>query len=142
MHACRRSKSKRANEDFSTNVNESGILPPPELPLMKKPLGLIYLSSSQFAQDWAKLVNNQNLSDVTFRLDAKTYHTHRYILCSASEVFRRVFDIEGMGGGGSAKVKVQSLAECPGWNSHRLKKVTAANINSGLVDGFISIQEK
>ena len=141
MHACRHSKSKRANEDFSTNVNESGIPPPPELPPNEK-APWINISSSQFVQDWAKLVNNQNLSDVTFRLDAKTYHAHRYILCSASEVFRRVFDIEGMGGGGSAKVKVQSLAECPGWNSRRLKKVTAANINSGLVDGFISIQEK
>ena len=76
-----------------------------------------------------------------FRLDAKTYHAHRYILCSASEVFRRVFDIEG-GHGGSGKVKIQSLAECPGWNSRQMKKVTAANINSGLVEGFVSIEEK
>ena len=81
-------------------------------------------------------MNNQNQSDVTFRLDAKTFHAHRYILCSASEMFRRVFDV------GSGKVKVQSLAECPGWNSRRMKKVTAANINSGLVEGLVSIEEK
>jgi hypothetical protein len=54
-------------------------------------------------------------------------------------VFRRVFDVES---GGSGKVKVQSLAECPGWNSRRVKKVTIANINSGLVEGFVSIEEK
>lgn len=135
---CRRSKSKRGNENFSTNISESGIPPPPELPPNEK-APWINIPSSQFAQDWSKMVNNQNHSDVTFRLDTKTYHAHRYILCSASEVFRRVFDVEA---GGSAKVKVQSLAECPGWNSRRLKKVTAANINSGLVEGFISIQDK
>ena len=135
----RRSKSKRDNEDFSTNVSESGIPPPPELPPNEK-APWINIPSSQFAQDWSKQVNNQNQSDVTFRLDAKSYHAHRYVLCSASEVFRRVFDVEGGGGaGGSVKVKVQSLAECPGWNSRRLKKVTAANINSGLVEGFVSI---
>ena len=133
---CRRSKSK---QDFSTNVSESGIPPPPELPPNEK-APWINIPSSQFAQDWSKLVNNQSHSDVTFRLDAKTYHAHRYILCSASEVFRRVFDVEG--GDGAAKVKVQSLAECPGWNSRRLKKVTAANINSGMVEGFIAIEEK
>ena len=84
-------------------------------------------------------MNNQNQSDVTFRLDAKTFHAHRYILCSASEMFRRVFDVES---GGSGKVKVQSLAECPSWNSRRMKKVTAANINSGLVEGLVSVEEK
>ena len=58
-------------------------------------------------------------------------------------LIRRVFDVEGGAGGagGSAKVKIQNLAECPGWNCCRLKKVTAANINSGLVEGFISIHE-
>ena len=51
----------------------------------------------------------------------------------------RVFHVEAEW---LAKVKVQSLVECPGWNSCRLKKVTAANINSGLVEGFVSIQKK
>ena len=134
----RRSKSKKGNGDFSTNVSESGIPPPPELPPNEK-APWINIPSSQFAQDWSKLVNNQTHSDVIFRLDAKTYHSHKYILCSASEVFRRVFDIEV---GGLAKVKVQSLTECPGWNSRRLKKVTVVNINSALMEGFISIQEK
>lgn len=86
-------------------------------------------------------MNSPTQSDVTFQLDVKSYHAHQYILCSASEVFRRMFDVERLGGA-SAKVKVQSLAKCPGWNSHRLKKVTAVNINSGLVEGLLSINEK
>ena len=134
---CRRSKSKDA---FSTNVTESGIPPPPELPPNEK-APWINIPSSKFAQDWAKLINSQDHSDVVFQLDAKTFYAHRYILCSASEVFRRIFNIAETGGP-STKVKVQSLAECPGWNSRRLKKVTTADINSGQVEGLLSIQDK
>ena len=135
MAYCRRLKNK---QEFSSNVDDSGIPPPPELPPNEK-APWINIPSSQFAQEWAKLVNSQEHSDVLFHLDAKTFHTHRYILCSASEVFRKLFDVEALG---SKKVKVQSLAECPGWNARRLKKVTVENVKLGLVEGFLSVQEK
>lgn len=136
----RRSKSKTG--DFSTNVSESGIPPPPELPPNEK-APWINIPSSDFAQDWAKLVNNKSHSDVVFVLDDKTYHAHRYMLCSASEVFRRMFDIEGSAQSeGSAKVKVESLAKCPGWNLRQLKKVNRFNINSGQLEGVQSMNDK
>ena len=84
-------------------------------------------------------MESKDHSDVVFQLDTKTFHAHRFILCSASEVFRRLFDVEALG---AKKIKVDSLAECPGWSSRRLKKVTVENVRNGLVEGLLSVEEK
>lgn len=113
---------------------EPSIPPPPELPPNDK-APWINIPSSMLGQEWLKLVNSDNLSDVVFRLDTKTFHAHKLVLCTASDVFRRVFGIE-------AKVKVQSLAKCPGWSKKRLQKITVESINQGAVEGFVAIQNR
>lgn len=80
-------------------------------------------------------MNSDNLADVVFRLDGKTFHAHKLVLCSASSVFRRVFGIE-------EKVKVESLAKCPGWSKKRLQKITVESINQGAVEGLIALQNR
>lgn len=81
------------------------------------------------------MVNNSAHSDVVFKFDSKTFHAHRYVLCSASDVFRNLFDVE-------EKVKVKSLSTCPGWTKRRLGKVNRENINAGLIEGFVHMEER
>ena len=81
------------------------------------------------------MVNNSSQSDVIFKLDSKTFHAHRYVLCSASDVFRNLFDV-------SEKVKAKSLTTCLGWTKRRLGKATKENVNAGLMEGFIHMEKK
>ena len=78
------------------------------------------------------MINSEKQANVTFFLDSKRFHAHKLILCCASDVFRKLFGIE-------AKVKVQSLADCPGWSKRRLQKITPENINADVVQGFTSM---
>ena len=84
----------------------------------------------------SKLINSKNHSDVVFLLGSTPYHAHRYILASASEMFRRVLGIEG------TKVKVQSLSVGLRWTKRRSQKIIPSNINAGRIEGFISVVER
>ena len=90
------------------------------------------ISTSTFAGDWKRMVNCEDLADVAFLLGPKTYHAHKYVLCSASDVFRRMFGVEDT-------AEVASLGECPHWNKKRLEEVTAENICGGKVAGLKDI---
>ena len=77
------------------------------------------------------MINNPEHSDVEFCVGRTTYHAHRFVLCSSSDFFRRLFGVE-------VKVKVESLGECVGWGKKRLNKVTPDGVNLGLVEGMES----
>ena len=125
IHYCRRSKGKGFEQE-----EETGIPPPPELPVNSH-APWINIPSSLLMDHWSKMVNNADLSDVEFTVGRHTYHAHRAVLCSASEFFRRLFGVE-------VKVKVESLGECGGWGKKKLQKVTPDGVNLGLVEGVES----
>ena len=117
-----------------TEPSGPSIPPPPELPSNEK-APWINIPTSALIEDWGKMVNSENQADVLFYLNDKTFHAHKIVLCSASDIFRKVFGIE-------TKLKVQSLSECPGWTKKSLQRMTAANVSAGLVEGFMGMQQK
>ncbi len=126
----RHSKQKDSSDSHSSGPS---IPPPPELPPNEKAPWINIPTSSLFS-DWGKMVNSDNQSDVILQLGPTPspegrFHAHKLVLCSASDVFRRVFGIE-------TKVKVQSLADCPGWNKKRLQKISPESVSAGHVAGF------
>ena len=84
--------SRSSDQSFSTNASKPYIPPPPQLP-QKKRAPAINVPSSTFAADWSKMINNPSHSDVVFRLEGKTYHAHRYVLASASDLFRQLLGV-------------------------------------------------
>ena len=111
-------------------VEDNGIPPPPELPANEK-APWINITTSSFATDWGKMVNNSGQSDVEFITDGCSYYAHKLVLCLASDFFRRLFKVE-------LKGKFESLAECPGWSKKQLNKITPDAINLGMVEGLES----
>lgn len=77
------------------------------------------------------MVNNSDHADVEFAVGESTYYAHRIVLCSASDFFRRLFGIK-------MNLKLESLAECPGWPKKKLDKITPDGVNLGLVEGVES----
>ena len=122
----------RTTDPAGDATSEPAIPPPPTLPKNEK-APWINISTSTFPGDWKKLVNCEDLSDVTFLLGPKLYHAHKYVLCGASEMFRRVFGIEDT-------IKATSLGEVPTWNKKRMQEVTPENICAGKVAGLKDIQ--
>ena len=53
----------------------------------------IKVQTSTFSSDWEKSINNPSHSDVVLRLEGKTYHAHRYVLASASDLFRQLLGV-------------------------------------------------
>ena len=84
--------SQSSDQSFSTNASDSYIPPPPQPPANKK-APAIKVQSSTFAADWSKTINNPSHSDVVLRLEGKTYHAHRYVLASASDLFRQLLGV-------------------------------------------------
>ena len=82
------------------------------------------------------MINNEKHSDVVFKLDSSRFYAHKYVLCSASDVFRRIFRIE------EPKKRVQSLGGCGGWSKKRLQKVSVENINAGGIEGFLFVETR
>lgn len=126
----RKSKNKSGRDLCGDAEEESGIPPPPELPVNSK-APWINIPTSSFAKHWEKMVNNSDHADVEFLVGDCTYHAHRLVLCSACEFFWRLFGIE-------TKLKTESLAECPGWSKKKLEKITPDGVNLGMVEGVTS----
>ena len=87
------------------------------------------------ADNWEKLVNSDQFSDVRFRLRNKVFFAHKYVLCSASDLMRQLFGV-------TDKVKMDSLCQCPEWTAKKLKAVSADSVNNGKVRGFVSFAEE
>ena len=113
------------------DAEETGIPPPPELPVNEK-APWIDIPTSSFAKHWGAMVNNSEHADVEFVIGGCTYHAHRLVLCMACDFFRRLFGVE-------TKIKSESLGECPGWPKKRLQKITPDGVNLGMVDGVESL---
>ncbi|XP_064392713.1 rho-related protein racA-like isoform X2 [Halichondria panicea] len=124
--------SRSSDQSFSTNASKPYIPPPPQLP-QKKRAPAINVPSSTFAADWSKMINNPSHSDVVFRLEGKTYHAHRYVLASASDLFRQLLGV-------TQELKVDSL--CDGCGRARLNKVTMETVNSGQLEGMLHIEAR
>ena len=113
---------------------ESSVPLPPSLPVGEK-APWINIETSSLADDWGRLVNLEQFSDVQFHLQNKTFFAHKYVLCSASNLMRRLFGI-------SEKVKMESLFDYAEWTAKKLEAVSAERVNSGRIEGFVSFQEE
>ena len=128
MYYFRKSKSSSQSYD-----SEPTIPPPPVMPQNEK-APWINIESSVLSSNWSKLINQQQFSDVVIHLESKQYYTHRYVLCSSSDIMRQL-----LLGEVKEKLKSESLSQCPQWSSKRLKNLTPNRINDGREEGFVSI---
>ena len=79
----------------STGESETVVIPfPPEL-VDKPPPIQINVPSSTLHSDWLRMANNEHLSDIQFHHKSDCYHGHKVVLCTASELFRQIFEIAG-----------------------------------------------
>ena len=70
------------------------------------------------------------------------FYAHKYALCCASEVFRRLFEVEEVGGVSSESLTMdKNLTKCSGWSYDQLRNVSVTSMNAGQVEGFLSIKE-
>ena len=67
----------------------AALLPPVLPPQPKSPF--INIQSASVSSDFKKLVNNEYCADVRFVVGGKAIHGHTLMLCSASQLFRRIF---------------------------------------------------
>ena len=109
---------------------ESCVPLPPFLPIGKK-APEINIETSSMVDDWGRLVNSKQFSDVQFHLKNKTFFAHKYVLCSASNLMRQLFGI-------SKKVEMESLFDYAEWTAAKLEAVSTENVNSRRVKGFVS----
>ena len=122
----------------STRHNSSkrkSLMPPsPELFTLKPPEIDVPISALQ--PEWLKMVNNEYLSDVQFHYKSDRYFGHKVVLCAASSVFRRIFEIGGeVESGGSSSY-------CNTWSKKRINAINRRCINSGAVKAFKNVYDK
>ena len=101
---------------------------------MKSPAIDVPISTLQ--TEWLRMVNKEHLSDVEFCYKSDHYHGHKIVLCAASELFRRIFEI-----GGELEAE-ESSSHCSTWNKKRLNAITKQCINNGAVEAFRNIYDK
>jgi len=116
-------------------VEEPSVPLPPELPVNTK-APWIDIPSSTLQSEWLKMVNNEHLSDIQFHYMNDCYYGHKVILCAASELFRRIFEI-----GRELKAE-ESLSQCNTWSRKRLNTINRQCINNGAVGAFRNIYNK
>ena len=118
------------------SASKTVVIPfPPEL-LDKAPQIQINVPSSTLHSDWLSMVNNEHLSDIQFHYKSDCYHGHKVVLCTASELFRQIFEVAG-------KIKIEeSLAWCETWSVERLRVINKQCIKDGAVTAFKNIYDK
>ena len=119
----------------NSKVEEPSIPLPPELPVNTK-APWINIPSSTLQSEWLKMVNNEHLSDVQFHYKTSCYHGHKVVLCAASELFRRMFEI------GRELKGEESLSQCNTWSKKRLNAINRQCVNNGAVGAFKNIYDK
>ena len=124
----RHSKSNHKTEEPSIPL-------PPELPVNTK-APWINIPSSTLQEEWLKIVNNEHLSDIQFHYKTDCYYGHKIVLCAASELFRRIFEI------GRELGAEESLSQCNTWSKKRLNAISRQSINNGAVGAFRNIYDK
>ena len=109
---------------------------PPEVPVNPNRAPWINIPSSTLQSEWLRMVNNEHLSDVQFHYKTDCYHGHKVVLCAASELFRRIFEV------GRELEAEENLSQCNSWNKKRLKAINRQCINNGAVGAFRNIYDK
>ena len=99
-------------------------------------LSVINVPSSTLQSEWLKMVNNEYLSDVQFYYKTSCYHGHKVVLCAASELFRRIFEI------GRELEGEESLSHCNTWSKKRLIANNRQCVNNGAIGTFRNIYDK
>ena len=94
----------------------------PSLPLCPE-LPVINVPSSTLQSERLKMVNNEHLSDVQFYYKTSYYHGYKVVLCMASELFRRIFEI------GREVEGEEGLSHCNTWSKKRLNTINRQCIN-------------
>ena len=82
------------------------------------------------------MLNNEYLSDVQLYYKSDRYFGHKIVLCAASDLFRRIFEI-----GGETKAG-ESLSYCNTWSKKKLNAINRWCINSGAVKAFKNVYDK
>ena len=121
----------------STRESEKVVIPfPPEL-LNKAPDVQIQINvpSSTLQSDWLRMVNNEHLSDIQFHYKSECYHGHKVVLCTASELFRQIFEI-------TRKIKIGESLSCETWSGERLRAINKQCIKDGAVEAFKNVYDK
>ena len=121
----------------STRESEKVVIPfPPEL-LDKAPDVQIQINvpSSTLQSDWLRMVNNEHLSDIQFHYKSDCYHGHKVVLCTASELFRQIFEI-------TRKIKIGESLSCETWSGERLRAINKQCIKDGAVEAFKNVYDK
>ena len=109
---------------------------PPQPELIKLQCLDIDVPISTLQPEWLKMFNNEYLSDVRFYYKSNHYYGHKIVLCAASNLFRRIFEIGGeLDAGGSS-------AYCNTWSKKKLKAVNRRCINSGAIKAFKNVYDK
>lgn len=117
-------------------VEEPSHTLPPELPVNTK-APWINIPSSTLQPEWQKMISNDHLSDVQFHYKSDLrYYGHKVMLCAASELFRRVFEV------GTDLKPEEGLSQCNSWTKKRLKAITRQSVNSGAISAFKNIYDK
>ncbi|KAL5010407.1 hypothetical protein ScPMuIL_012712 [Solemya velum] len=112
---------KRKKKGFSFSKEKETPLPPVMPPAGKAPW--LEIESSQFAENWMKMLESPLYTDVTFivgenhRLDA-----NKVVICSASKFFARVFSIS-----------VNQLSQ--------VQNYSLSQMNSGSIQGISQVNE-
>src|SRR5690606_35861972 len=65
---------------------------PPPLPTAD-PAPLIQIEKSTFGEDWKEFLNHKFCADVQFIVEGKSLKAHKAILCCASSLFRKLFNL-------------------------------------------------
>lgn len=83
------------------------------------------------------MINSDQFSDVQFHFKSgHCYYAHKVMLCAASELFRRVFEV------GAYLESVETSTECDGWSKETLRAITRQSVKNGAVSAFKDIYDK
>jgi len=75
---------------WKEEATPAAVLLPPVLPPQPKS-PYVHIQSASVSSDFKRLVNNGYCADVRFVVAGKPVHGHTLMLCSASQLFRRIF---------------------------------------------------
>lgn len=95
----------------------------------------INIPSSTLQSDWLRMVNNEHLCDIQFHYKSDCYHGHKVVLCTASELFRQIFEI-------TRKIKIGESLSCETWSGERLRAINKQCIKDGAIEAFKNVYDK
>ena len=115
----------------------ASLMPPqPQEPVSTKTPN-IDVPMNTVQSEWLRMVNNKYLSDVQFHYKTNCYHGHKIVLCSASELFRQIFET-----GRELDKEEDGQSYCSSWSKERLNAINRNSIDNGAIGAFKNIYDK